>query len=130
MIGLFFHVELFSFSEGFDRECSKNKLEHHDSNTEYICFLAVLCVSYLLGRSVGDCPASVIPILPDEIPLVLAVTLAEVDQSCQNNIIIGFVANHLQKDVLGFYVVVVDAVVSEEPDAQGNSIEQNHFGLE
>ena len=71
-----------------------------------------------------------IPILPDEIPLVLAVTLAEVDQSCQNNIIIGFVANHLQKDVLGFYVVVVDAVVSEEPDAQGNSIEQNHFGLE
>ena len=112
MVGLFFHVKLFSFSEGFHRKSSENKLVHHDPNAEDICFLAVLGVSDLFGRGVGNGPAPVIPILPDEIPLVLAVALAEVDQSCQNNIIIGFVADHLQKYILGFYVVVVDAVIS------------------
>ena len=130
LVGLLFHVELFSFSEGFDWKCSKNKLEHHDSYAEDICFLAVFGVSDLLGRCVGDGPTPVVPIFPDKVSLVLAVTLAEIDQSCQNNIIIGFVADHLQEYVLGFYVIVMDAVVSEESDAESNSIEQDHFGLE
>ena len=93
MVAFLFHVELSTFSEYFGGKGSKDKFIHHDSKTEDIIFLAVLGVFDLFRWCIGDGPSSMVPIFSYQISLIFAVTLSEIYQFSEDEVMIGFVAH-------------------------------------
>ena len=74
-IVVFRDIDLSLLLHHLQRKYIENELVDHYANTEDICFFAVLFVSDLLRRGVGQGETSAISIVLQQLALVLAVAL-------------------------------------------------------